>query len=229
MTGFEDLGALLLALRRRYKADPKCKFQKRFSRSETPLLFTLVNYRDVSLKKVLPSPDPNTVHSHFQLDQLVPEDLPSAGFLTTEVAAKGMKTLARFIATDCLTAETSGVRPQAYNKIKHGGVVVSNGAIFFPNHPPGPAVIDSTQIGDPNARPLTVFTLPFSQDRIEEMKQMVWLTTVTRRIIVALYLWKHHRVLLHRENITHPGVLFDADMRNILSYKGNQKSTYKAV
>src|SRR3989344_2373143 len=40
----EDLGVMLLALRRRYSKDSACKYQEKFLVSSAPVTFTQINY-----------------------------------------------------------------------------------------------------------------------------------------------------------------------------------------
>lgn len=217
MAGFEDVAALLLALKRRYGPDTECPYQKEFNVGETPLFYTLVTYRESRLDKVLGSISPDNVYRDFQFEKLVPVDLSSPGFLQPEVVRQGLLSIAGFLCGDCRTNQTKNNRPEAYNKIKHGSIVLSEGRDFFPDHPSGPAVIMERPKGDV-AHPLQLLTLPYSEEEIEKMKRIVWLSVVVRKVLLVLYFWAAHEKFARGKGVSHPGSLFDGDMRKIIEY-----------
>lgn len=220
MAGFEDLAALLLALKRRFSPDPECPYQKEFGVGETPLFYTMVTYRDWRLDKVLVSVSPDKAYQDFHFDKLVPAGLSKPGFLQPEVVRRGLLNMAKFLCEDCRTNQTKNNRPEAYNKIKHGAIVLSEGRILFPEHPSGPAIIMEGPKADATY-PLQLLTFPYSEKEIENMKQIIWLSKVARKVLLALYLWVGHEQFVRSKDVSHPGSLFDADMRNIIEHRGD--------
>lgn len=224
MAGFEDIAALLLALKRRYGPDPKCSYQKEFAVTETPLFYTLVTYRESRLDKVLGSTSPDEVYRDFHFEKLVPVSLSEPGFLQPEVVRRGLLTIAKFLCDDCLQSQTKNNRPEAYNKIKHGSIVLSEGRDFFPDHPSGPAIIMGEPKGDVTY-PLRLLILPYSEEEIENMKRVIWLSKVVRKVLLVLYLWAVHEQFVRAKDVRHPSSLFDADMRKIIEYAEPDHST----
>jgi hypothetical protein len=219
MASFEDFSALLLGLRRRYSSDPKCKFQQAYASINTPVLFTLINYRDMGIGKVVGTMTAAKCYDAFHFDRLVPHGLDQPGFLSSEAVEKGLRRLADFVVADCLKHEQEGIRPQAYNKIKHGAVVLSDGKLLIPTLPLGPAILDATVTDAKTANPITVYTIPVSGTHLDLFDKMVWAVGIARRIILALYLWREHELFVRSRGVQHPGVLFDQDMRALLEYR----------
>ena len=217
MAGFEDIAALLLALKRRYGPDPECPYQKEFGVGETPLFYTMVTYRDSRLDKVLVSVSPDKAYQDFHFERLVPVSLSDPGFLQPEVVQGGLLIIAKFLCDDCRTNQTKNNRPEAYNKIKHGAIVLSEGRDLFPEHPSGPAIIMEAPKAD-LTYPLQLLTFPYSEEEIESMKQIIWLSKVVRKVLLALYLWVAHEQFVRSKEVSHPGSLFDADMREIIEH-----------
>ena len=217
MAGFEDIAALLLALKRRYGPDPECPYQKEFGVGETPLFYTMVTYRDSRLDKVLVSVSPDKAYQDFHFERLVPVSLSDPGFLQPEVVQGGLLNIAKFLCDDCRTNQTKNNRPEAYNKIKHGAIVLSEGRDLFPEHPSGPAIIMEAPKAD-LTYPLQLLTFPYSEEEIESMKQIIWLSKVVRKVLLALYLWVAHEQFVRSKEVSHPGSLFDADMREIIEH-----------
>ncbi len=217
MAGFEDIAALLLALKRRYGPDPECPYQKEFGVGETPLFYTMVTYRDSRLDKVLVSVSPDKAYQDFHFERLVPVSLSDPGFLQPEVVQGGLLIIAKFLCDDCRTNQTKNNRPEAYNKIKHGAIVLSEGRDLFPEHPSGPAIIMEAPKADVTY-PLQLLTFPYSEEEIESMKQIIWLSKVVRKVLLALYLWVAHEQFVRSKEVSHPGSLFDADMREIIEH-----------
>lgn len=224
MAGFEDTAALLLALKRRYGRDPECQYQKEFNVAETPVFYTMVTYRDSRLDKVLGSSSPDEVYRDFHLETLVPVNLSEPGFLQPEVVRRGLLNMAKFLCEDCRTNQTKNNRPDAYNKIKHGAIVLSEGRDLFPEHPSGPAVIMEGPKGDVT-HPLQLLTFPFSEQEIETMKRIIWLSKVVRKVLLVLYLWAAHEQFVRSKEVSNPGSLFDADMRKIIEHEETQHAS----
>lgn len=218
MAGFEDAAALLLALKRRFSPDPKCPYQKEFTVGETPLFYTMVTFRDSRLDKVLDCTTLDKVYRNFHFDKLVPAGLSEPGFLQPELVRRGLLNMAKFLCEDCRTNQTKNHRPEAYNKIKHGAIVLSEGRDLFPEHPSGPAIIMEAPIADVTY-PLQLLTFPYSEEEIESMKRIIWLSKVVRKVLVALYLWLAHEQFVRSKEVSHPGSLFDADMRKIIEHE----------
>src|SRR3990167_2986285 len=137
MAGFEDTAGLILALKRRYSPDPDCEYQKKFKVINTPLFYTLVKFRESSLDTILGCASPSKIYKNFHFENLVLHNLSKPGFLQPDVVRQGLLNIARFLCKDCLTNQTKTNRQQVYNKIKHGGIVVSEARDFFPEHPLG--------------------------------------------------------------------------------------------
>lgn len=212
MAGFEDTAALLIALKRRYGPDSKCRFQKQHGTTETPIFFTFASYRNLQLTEVITSSSQADLYQEFHFQKLVPTDLINHAFLNPKDARHGLEILAKFLLGDFLPNSTKNKRSEAYNKIKHGGIVMSDSNVLMPGSPKGVAILME---GD-EINPVVHLTLPFSEVEIDNMKRMVWLSKVTRKILVVLYLWVEHKQFLASKGVANPGVLFDPDMQNIL-------------
>ena len=147
----------------------------------------------------------------------MPVSLSDPGFLQPEVVQGGLLNIAKFLCDDCRTNQTKNNRSEAYNKIKHGAIVLSEGRDLFPEHPSGPAIIMEAPKADVTY-PLQLLTFPYSEEEIESMKQIIWLSKVVRKVLLALYLWVAHEQFVRSKEVSHPGSLFDADMREIIEH-----------
>ena len=218
MAGFEDLAALLLGLRRRYAGDTDCGYQKEFSVAETPLMFSLMNYRgDIRLDTLLGSRTPEGVFLEFHFDRLVPTSPAKPADLTPDMIRQGLRYMAKSISEDFVRNQTKNDRCKASNKIKHGALVVSEGRRFFPGrgYPSGPGVL-MTGAGNP-AEPLQCLILPYSEMELQQMQRMIWLSKMARKILITLYLWTEYRQFMESKSVSDYGILFDEDMRRIIA------------
>lgn len=217
MAGFEDTAGLLLSLKRRFSADPDCPYQNMFTVEETPLFYTMVTFRDSRLDKVLGDITDNKVYDNFHFDKLVPTGLSEPGFLEPDLVRLGLLNMAKFLCEECKTNQTKNDRPLAYNKIKHGAIVLSEGRDVFPEHPSGPAIIMEAPTAEAK-HPLQLITFPYSEGEIESMKRAIWLSMVVRKVLLALYLWLGYEEFVRSKEVSHPGGLFDRDMRRAIEY-----------
>lgn len=220
MAGFEDIAALLLALKRRYSTDPQCRYQRECRLAATPVAYTLLNYRDVQLDFLLGKDRPAQVYRNFYFEKLIPSEYTAASALTPATITTGLKQLAKFLCEDITRNQSKNDRPKAYNKIKHGAIVVSDATRFYPTLPVGPGVVMETS-QDPS-NPLKLLTLPYSDEELEKMKRIVWLSKVARKLLVSLYLWKEHRSFLNAKGVVAYSLLFDTDMLAIIQHQGPQ-------
>jgi hypothetical protein len=67
--------------------------------------------------------------------------------------------------------------------------------------------------------PLQLLSFPYSEEEIESMKRIIWLSKVVRKVLLALYLWVAHEQFVRSKEVSHPGSLFDADMREIIEHE----------
>lgn len=215
MSALEDFAALLTAFRRKYAADDRCSFQREFSTPRTPVFYTLVNYRETSLARTIGERSAEQVYEDFSFAHLVPEESSEP---PSSECADLLRRIAAFLVVDCAPQEATAARTAAYNKIKHGAVVISNGAVFFPKHPLGPAVLDVNRVTPTTAYPLLVFTIPLDDMKLETYFKMNWVSTSCRKLLIAFYLWAEQRPFVRSKGVQEVAELFDGHMWDVFRF-----------
>jgi hypothetical protein len=199
----EDLGAMCLAIKRRFQPDSNCSYQKHFTVSQTPITYTLINYRpqDYHLEKIAKLSD-QEIEKALNLQSInrisVTFIYPDFNYLTWR---------ANIIKTLKSQAYDQSKRLNIYNKIKHGAVVVSNGRKFKKSLPLGPAAIYRNPNKDESGNPLMIHAFKYEEkefklmiDGIKSIRQMI-------RELIAIYLIEHYPEHLKQQGISTPLLL----------------------
>lgn len=186
----EDLAAVTLALYRRYGIDANCRYQKKFNALETPLSFTLINYREANLKDVLAllSTDEDIINKlgikNFQkinINLLYP-DINFSNVYRFFVV--GLKSL----ATD------QDKRLKMFNKIKHGGIVVGDGHLLSDSLSANtPAVIyDEAKSFSDDDHSLIIHGFKYTEEEFEMMEAGIMKIMVMIKVLFSIYLCKEY-------------------------------------
>lgn len=189
----EDLSAVILSLYRRYNHVSKgCKYQKEFKSKETPLIYTLINYTpgEPRLKKIL---------ALFNNDAEIVRKLgitnierinitllyPSINFQNFyNFFIRGLKDL----------SDDQNRRLKMFNKIKHGGIIVADGANFSNNldkHMPA-AIYSDPKSFSPEDHPLVIHGFKYTEQEFELMKAGIMKVMVMIQVILSMYLCKEY-------------------------------------
>jgi hypothetical protein len=210
-SAYEDLGAMLDALLVHH-ADP-----------QVPLLERLIGYGpgEVVLSKVMENHcirSSDQLREKLGLDELVPRDWREAfPALDLELA---LKNSAKFIVDDCVgNQKPDGVR--AFNKLKHGLLVVPQGVRYLRESIDAPAALFKSDKSSPEARsnPLSLFAVPMSDEHLEERLRSIHFIQVDLRLFAALHVLRDHPEVLIRRGISAPLDLFRLPyMRDVLEF-----------
>ena len=106
---------------------------------------------------------------------------------------KALRRACWFIVDDCARSQKhEGI--SAFNKIKHGLLMIANGKRLIRAHPEGPAVLYVTDPRSSSAgmRPVTLLTITMSDDKIEERRKQIFFVQATLRILAVLYVLKRY-------------------------------------
>jgi hypothetical protein len=102
-----------------------------------------------------------------------------------------------FLVQDCARAQKEeGI--VAYNKIKHGAVIVPSAQAYLPHLPDYPGVLYPTSAQKPEAvdSPLTVYAINSSDASIEHRMRSIFFIQVSLRLLAAMYVaWRYPEVL----------------------------------
>jgi hypothetical protein len=202
----EDLGVILLALRRRFNEDSLCKYQKKFSVTETPITFTQINYGigEATIKKTLDwFTSERDLISGLHIDDMGKVNInlifPE---LDLNVFYKDLY--------DNLVAwsKDQEKRFTIYNKIKHGPAIVGSAKIFNKKNENAPAVV----YADPNANltdhPLIVHSLSFKEDEFILLRGGVLKISQCIRDLISIYMCKNYPDFLKGKGFSSPLIFF---------------------
>jgi len=116
----EDLAAVTLAIYRRYNPDQGCSYQRSFQTNQTPLDYTLINYKpgEANLKKIL-SLFPNDGDILDKLKVTHIEEV-NIGVIYPDINLEKFYNF--FLVGLKSLAGDQDRRLKMFNKIKHGGV-----------------------------------------------------------------------------------------------------------
>lgn len=183
----EDLGAVVLALRRRFNYDPNCKYQKGFSVQETPVTYTLINYKpgESTIKSVLGDADQEIEKNlNLQIVNRINITLVYPNFDYTSWKND-------FILNLKSLARDQDKRLRMFNKIKHGGVVISNAKILKSSQPLGPAVIYSNP-DKTSADSLVLHSFKYVEEEFVLIKRRIMDVRKIIRELITIYLIKQY-------------------------------------
>ena len=187
---YEDAAALLMALMR---------FE---SGSTSTVLETLESYApgDAVLGKVLDSAsvtDADKLYAALGLARAIPA-LWSSWFPGHDLE-KSLKLACRFLALDCrANQKPDGIA--AYNKSKHGPLVVGSGSVLGPHLAPAPSMFFGNKKPDASRPgPVIVYGFPDDPAAIEEHERAVHFVQRSLRLIVAATLaMRYHDEVVRR-------------------------------
>lgn len=126
---------------------------------------------------------------------------------------KAVRRACYYCVDDCYRSQKEeGV--SAFNKIKHGGLLIPNGRRLFKNHPEGPAAIFLTQPRNPEPQenPVTLLTITMSDEAIERRRRQIFFVQSTIRLFVLLFVLKNHASAIEARGIK-PALQIFADER----------------
>lgn len=187
----EDLSAVILAMYRRYNATKDCDYQKAFKVNQTPVTYTLINYTpgEAILDDVL-----SLVPKKWDVINKLGINISGKINLTLLYPDIDFEKLYNFFVVGLRSlAEDQKKRLKIYNKIKHGGVIVSDGHWFSKTLVQAPAAI----YADPKAfskddHPLVIHGLKFNQDEFILMRAGIMKVRTIIQVLLSAYLCKEY-------------------------------------
>jgi hypothetical protein len=117
-----------------------------------------------------------------------------------------------FIVEDCGPGQRdTGVR--AFNKIKHGLVLVPEGRRYAAKLPSAPAIIFATQPKDPasHEKPVSVMAIPIGPENFEQRLRMVHFTQFMLRMFAMLYVLKRYAKVIEERGLKSDASVFSSD------------------
>jgi hypothetical protein len=195
-SAYEDLGAMLDALLT-HRRDPA-----------VPLLERLIAYGvgQVELSKVM---DRFSINSSTELSErlglleLVPsnwqEEFPALDL------AKALRTAADFFFIDCATSQKrDGLR--AFNKLKHGLLLVPKARIYSNVEIDAPAALFKTDDDRAEAadNPFSLYAVPMTDEHIDARLRAIHFVQANLRMIAALWVIARHPSATQRRGLNKP-------------------------
>jgi hypothetical protein len=185
---YEDAGAHVSAFLR-----------YRTARATTPFEALLqFKAKDVRLATVFAQHGLSTGHELFdalRLSEWIPPTW-AARWPSLKLEAT-IRRVCEFLAQDCARAQKDeGV--VAYNKIKHGAIVVPSAQPYLPQLPDYPGILFPTSAHKPEAAdtPLTVYAVNLNDASIEHRLRSIFFIQVSLRLIAAMYVsWRYPALL----------------------------------
>jgi len=210
-SAYEDLGALLMALLT-HRQNP-----------EVPLLETLISYGvgQVELSKVMERfaiKSSEQLYEQLGLGDLIPatwrEQFPGLDL------EKALRTATDFFFVDCLrNQKKDGLR--AFNKLKHGVLVVPNAKRYLPNQIDAPAALYKTDESNPEAvdNPVSLYAVPMTDVDLEGRLLSIHCIQANLRMIAALQVIARHPETLQRRGFKNPSdVLRAPELADVLDF-----------
>ena len=187
----EDLAVILLSLYRKYNPDNKCDFQRKFDVKETPLIFTLINYRpgEASIKNLLGL----LGKGEDIIVKLGIKNIEDIN-ITLLYPDINFKNFYHFLLSSLEDLGNDQAKRQSiYYKIKHGGVIVSDASFFNNTLTQSPAVIYSEpkSVSDDD-RPLVIHQLKYTEEEFILMQTGVIKISVIIKVLLSVYLCKEY-------------------------------------
>ncbi len=190
-SAYEDLGAMLDAILT-HRQNAGC-----------PLLERLISYRvgEIKLSRVMDRfqiADSNQLHDRLGLDELIPSDWQTE-FPTVNLE-RALHVAADFFFVDCVKSQkTDGLR--AFNKMKHGLLLVPKASIYMRQQIDAPAALFPTDDKKEEAadNPLSLYAVPMSDGHLDARLRAIHFVQANLRMIAALWvITKHPGVAQHR-------------------------------
>lgn len=132
-----------------------------------------------------------------------------------------------FFVEDCGPGQRdTGV--SAFNKIKHGLVLVPEGRRYAPQLPSAPAILYATDPKDPAAEknPITVLSIPTGPDKFEGRLRLIHFTQFGLRILAMLHVLHRHPDVLRRRGLPSDASVFSSErMVDVLRFMQKSSET----
>ncbi len=157
--------------------------------------------RDVQLDSVFKSHNvksSDTLFATLKLNEWVPTKWPE-WFPHLDVG-KSIRLACRFFFEDC-TRNQKEYGVVAYNKIKHGLLVVPSGNQYKPSLPDSPAVLFPTppKLVESGEGPYTIYGFNTNDEQIENRHRVIELVQCNLRLLAGLYVaWRYPGTLNQR-------------------------------
>jgi len=195
-SAYEDLGAMLDALLTN-RRDP-----------EVPLLERLISYGvgQVELAKVMERFSVKSSHElydHLGLMELIPADWKDE-FPDLDLG-KALRTSADFFFVDCLKSQKrDGLR--AFNKMKHGLLLVPKARIYLTGQIDAPAAVFKTEDSKPEAanNPFSLYAVPMTDEHLDARLRAIHFVQANLRMIAALRVVARHPAVSQRRGLEKP-------------------------
>ena len=176
---YEDAAAILKAL-----------ISMRQGKTDT-VLAVLESYKpgEAVLASVLDESSAETaekLYAALRLEEAIPADWGS--WFPTLDLKKSLFLVSRFFVEECRTNQ-KGPGVAAYNKSKHGPLVVSKGDLFHPSLAPVPSMFFANKWPARYGRnPIVVYGFPSSDEMIENRERSIHFVQRSLRLLVAVLL-----------------------------------------
>lgn len=203
----EDLAAILLSLYRKYNPDEECDFQKKFGVKETPLIFTLINYKqgEASIKNTLDLFKRDT-------DVIVKIGIKNIENINITLLYPDInfKNFYHFLLSSLGDLGNDQAKRQSiYHKIKHGGVIVGDASFFSNILSQSPAAIYSEPKSfSDDDRPLVIHQLKYTEEEFVLMQIGVIKISVIIKVLLSVYLCKEYPHTIIEKGLKSPLEIF---------------------
>ncbi|MPZ20369.1 MAG: hypothetical protein GEV06_21005 [Luteitalea sp.] len=132
-----------------------------------------------------------------------------------------------FLVEDCWPGQrATGVR--AFNKIKHGLVLVPDGRPYASKLPSAPAIIFATHPKDPASKetPVSILAIPTEPEKVEERLRIVHFTQFMLRMFAMLYVLKRYPAAIGGRGLKADASVFGSErMVDVLEFMRNSSET----
>ncbi len=164
---YEDLGAILLALRKRFE-------------DEVPIVFTLINYRpgEAGIAKAIGS---NADEIAARLEPMFKAIRPYGSRGSSDY----LRWRREFLHAIELIADNQKRHSSPFQKVKHAALVVSDGAAFKTNLPRGPAAFYRNRTG---IDPIIIHSFKYSEEEFDTMRQSLGVAAHVIEDLLTIYL-----------------------------------------
>jgi hypothetical protein len=123
---------------------------------------------------------------------------------------KALKIACTFFVLDCRRNQKHpGIK--AYNKIKHGAMIVPDASLYIPTLPSTPAAIFQT-LDRLSPNPYTLYAIPMEDEHIEERLRSINFVQVNLRLLSGLYIINRYPAALQSCGYEPPFMLLAHDL-----------------
>lgn len=212
-SAYEDLGAMLDSLLT-HRQNP-----------EVPLLERLISYGvgQVELSKVMERfaiKNSQELYARLGLSELIPPNWKQH-FSGLDLE-KVLRMAADFFFVDCVrNQKKEGL--QAFNKMKHGLLVVPDSRRYLPNQIDAPAALFKTDVARPEAvdNPFSLYAVPMTDEHLDERLRSIHFIQTNLRMIAVLRVAALHPDALRRRGVQNPiDVLRTPNLSDVLNFIG---------